>query len=317
MNDFLPSRSVIAFVLIPALTIVGVWATVKYYQAPIEQKALTKEEKIKIAIAEGQAEFLERDSDLDGLKDWEELLYKTDPSIQDTDGDGVSDGKEVLAGSDPLQKVDSTTGVVSTTTDSGISYYKNDTSLSKTEVLARDLLVTYTELGKADALGNQTIQESVINQLVKDTTKVQSVFKLESEDIRVVADSKFAAQTYHSNFSRITRKLSSIQFYELELLARFVEDGDQEALAQLIRHADLYEVIANELAAIPAPISVSGVHLELTNNLYIFTDSVRGMAKIAEDPLGGYVYAQKFKEDEILIQQNVRAISLYFRSNGL
>lgn len=317
MNDFLPSRNVIAFVLIPALTIVGVWATIKYYQAPVEKKVLTKEEEIQVAIAQGQAEFLERDSDSDGLKDWEELLYKTEPSIKDTDGDGITDGKEVLAGSDPLRVGDSTTGSTSTTTNVGINYYKNDTTLSKTEVLARDLLVTYTELGKADALGNQAIQDSVINQLVKETTKVQSVFKLDNDDIKVVADSRFAAQTYYSNFTRATRRLSTIQFHELELLARYVENGDADAIKQLAFQADLYEIVANELATIPVPISVSGVHLELVNNLYIFIDSIRGMAKIDDDPLGGYIFAQKFKEDETLIQQNIAAISLYFKANGL
>ncbi len=41
------------------------------------------------------------DSDGDGLKDWEEFLYKTDINKTDSDGDGISDFDEVAKKSDP------------------------------------------------------------------------------------------------------------------------------------------------------------------------------------------------------------------------
>ena len=42
------------------------------------------------------------DTDQDGLKDWEEVLWKTDPNNPDTDGDGVNDGDEVVQGRSPV-----------------------------------------------------------------------------------------------------------------------------------------------------------------------------------------------------------------------
>jgi hypothetical protein len=43
-----------------------------------------------------------RDTDGDGLSDWEESnIYQTSPYIDDTDSDGISDGDEVRAGSNP------------------------------------------------------------------------------------------------------------------------------------------------------------------------------------------------------------------------
>ncbi len=44
----------------------------------------------------------DKDSDSDGLKDWEETLWKTDPNNPDSDGDGMSDGEEVRNNRDPL-----------------------------------------------------------------------------------------------------------------------------------------------------------------------------------------------------------------------
>lgn len=51
------------------------------------------------AVAELKADA---DDDRDGLKNFEEALWKTDPKNSDTNGDGISDGKEVAAGRDPL-----------------------------------------------------------------------------------------------------------------------------------------------------------------------------------------------------------------------
>lgn len=45
-----------------------------------------------------------RDSDNDGLRDWEEELYGTNPFNPDTDSDGFLDGEEVSSGRNPLIK---------------------------------------------------------------------------------------------------------------------------------------------------------------------------------------------------------------------
>jgi hypothetical protein len=39
-----------------------------------------------------QSKIIELDADQDGLKDWEEVLWQTDPSKADTDGDKTNDG---------------------------------------------------------------------------------------------------------------------------------------------------------------------------------------------------------------------------------
>ena len=45
-----------------------------------------------------------KDSDNDGLRDWEEELYHTNPNNPDTDGDGYLDGEEINSGHNPLIK---------------------------------------------------------------------------------------------------------------------------------------------------------------------------------------------------------------------
>lgn len=56
------------------------------------------------------SEVYNRDSDSDGLKDWEESVYGTDPLNPDTDGDKYLDGEEVYSGHDPLRPAHSEGG---------------------------------------------------------------------------------------------------------------------------------------------------------------------------------------------------------------
>src|SRR3989338_8922620 len=59
--------------------------------------------KVAPAEAKKAAEVLLRDQDEDGLKDWEEELWKTDALKADSDGDGTSDGEEGKEGRDPTK----------------------------------------------------------------------------------------------------------------------------------------------------------------------------------------------------------------------
>ncbi|MBD3282514.1 MAG: hypothetical protein GF387_02820 [Candidatus Portnoybacteria bacterium] len=53
---------------------------------------------------ETEIESRNKDTDQDGLKDWEENLYDTDPTNPDTDGDGYLDGEEIDSGHNPTVK---------------------------------------------------------------------------------------------------------------------------------------------------------------------------------------------------------------------
>mgnify|MGYP003394785642 CR=1 FL=1 len=51
-----------------------------------------------LTASAGQNAFI--DTDKDGLQDWEEALWKTDPNNPDSDGDGIKDGDEAQENAD-------------------------------------------------------------------------------------------------------------------------------------------------------------------------------------------------------------------------
>lgn len=52
---------------------------------------------------ENPLSIAEKDTDGDGMKDWEEVIIRTDPNNPDTDGDGVPDGKETQQKRSPVK----------------------------------------------------------------------------------------------------------------------------------------------------------------------------------------------------------------------
>jgi len=70
-----------------------------------ELSDILKGQPINPSTCNPDANDANKDSDNDGLKDWQEIqIYKTDPCRQDTDGDGYLDGEEVVSGYDPAKK---------------------------------------------------------------------------------------------------------------------------------------------------------------------------------------------------------------------
>ncbi|HRZ80528.1 MAG TPA: thrombospondin type 3 repeat-containing protein [bacterium] len=57
-------------------------------------------------------DYSNKDSDNDGLSDWEEVEIGTDPFNFDTDGDGTDDGTEIYINTDPLDSSDPSDGVI-------------------------------------------------------------------------------------------------------------------------------------------------------------------------------------------------------------
>ncbi|MBI1754868.1 hypothetical protein HY250_02870 [Candidatus Azambacteria bacterium] len=89
-------------VVVPAVLLCGIFigGAIVLQTKGIGAIVLTEGKKILFPIASEP----DADPDNDGLKNWEEGVYKTDPRNPDTDGDGYLDGEEVASGYDPTIK---------------------------------------------------------------------------------------------------------------------------------------------------------------------------------------------------------------------
>ncbi len=81
--------------------------------------------------AQTQSELQAKDTDSDGLNDWDELnVYKTSPYLADTDSDTFNDKQEIESGNDPTCPQGQTCAVTTTPTTSTEQDAFNNPALS-------------------------------------------------------------------------------------------------------------------------------------------------------------------------------------------
>ena len=98
---YLPNKKILFFLIFILLIFAG-WFYFSGYKNKQAQD-IAEKEKSPLAVVTDQTNQLDKDSDADGLKDWEELLWKTDPNKADTDSDGTNDNEEITLNRNPLK----------------------------------------------------------------------------------------------------------------------------------------------------------------------------------------------------------------------
>src|ERR1035437_1193625 len=96
-RKYLPSKNFL-IALSVAVAIIIITVIINY-----SKSNTTKYNNDNLVTSNASSSVLTIDSDSDGLPDWKEVLYGTDPHKADTDGDGTPDGEEIALGRDPLK----------------------------------------------------------------------------------------------------------------------------------------------------------------------------------------------------------------------
>ncbi|MEK7567086.1 MAG: hypothetical protein AAB527_03065, partial [Patescibacteria group bacterium] len=89
MAFVIEKRIIFATILALTLVISGFW----FFNKSGDEKTAINSEQSVTATTKSTVES--PDSDNDGLKDWEETLWGTNPNNDDSDNDGISDGEEI------------------------------------------------------------------------------------------------------------------------------------------------------------------------------------------------------------------------------
>lgn len=260
-------------------------------------------------------ESQEKDTDSDGLKDWEENLYKTDYLNPDTDADGYLDGEEINSGHNPLVKGPNDqqafyplpigdkyniTNKILTDFDSVLKSYieqKNQYALDHPEItdsaqfLAETTDGTMVEMMKRALIYNDANWTEKANAILEQMPEIFSV-EISDNDIKIVDDN--SAEAIKNYFAQLSSFIKSDAFLfqnkNLELIKTSYVNNDFVEIDSLIIVND--EEIAGFLE-IPVPNSWKEVHKDLlkiaitTRNIFV---SLRGANS---DPIKAIVAANE------------------------
>lgn len=284
------------------------------YQNRQSEKAIYNASISTSTIESISPDLQTKDSDGDGLKDWEEVLLGTDPHNPDTDGDGTSDGKEVAAGRNPLIKGpnDNAKSVAETAN-------AKKEALTQTDLVARDFFARYMELNQAGLAGDSQSQADLIGQVLKNGMVLSTPKLYAQKDILVSADDSAAAiKRYGNEVGAIFKKYSNPNARNEVVIAKeSVEAEKPEALKEIDPIITTYKNIVTNLLKVSAPQSLAENHLKLVNSLSTLLFCAESLRKIDKDAVAGIQGTSLWLGAATDLNQSFITLKSSFTSNGI
>ncbi len=269
----------------------------------------------------------EKDTDNDGLLDWEEALWKTDPEIVDTDGDGISDGEEVRAGRNPklAGACDEKEKKCSDKLQSPEEISKNQNSDPEepstfTAKIAQEFGKNYFA-GKGlvggeslSASAQQSLADSITLGIEQGVAAYQDVFT--KEDIKI---SKFLSPKLYLNKlgGAFSKNFEGVSAGEMDIVGLVLSKEQFENTKLFEPLIEAYKNMVLFLQKETVPETYTELHLEILNIMQNILFAVRSMKNIEEDPAKAIVGVRLYVKETKRTAEFLKNLKMQIEKDGI
>ncbi len=275
----------------------GIIALILIVQTPWFQGLFSKKDKKGVAINQNSTigEVVSKDSNGNGIPDWQERLWGLDPTVATTNG--VSN-KTIIE-----QKRKSLQG-----------QSLGEENLNETDIIAQQLY------GVTSALGQSGISDTSLSSIAADLGKSidlkQPVNKYSAQDLSTTKTTASSLRNYYNTVSSIVSKYDD-DTEEISLIISALETEDFSRLSELTQKSIDYKNLSKQLKAIKVPIGVSAYHLNIINGLYGIAESFDYISKLEDNGISALAGISSYKNYSLLIDQTLINMSEYFIDYGI
>jgi len=236
-----------------------------------------------------------KDSNGNGIPDWEERLWGLDPTELYT---GDMSNKEII---------DNKKRALGLTVE-------DDKDLNETDRLARQLFSISTSLGQEGA-SLDDIGE--VGGALGDSVDVKSIPNhYFYKDIKTTATTATSLRSYQQKFVTITKKYATAQA-DIETVLTAIDTGDYTTISQVKQTAVSYKAYSKELAAMTIPIGVAQFHLDIINGLYGMAESFQYFSDLEENPVLGFKGLAIYKQYSMSYEIAGEYLNMYLTEYGI
>lgn len=244
-----------------------------------------------------------KDSDADGLTDWQESLYGTDPtnptSFRADLLDGEAARQELLTPKTILPTQDLTTDLP------GV----DPAPSSLTEEFSRAFLGQYLLTRGAEPPTQEEMATFVSDAIAELVRTSLASPRYAASDVRVAAgDDAAAFRTYMKEMQAVSDAHEPLlEDRDVALIRKAIEQSDAEALASLDDMSETYADLAEAVMEVRAPRSAVAAHAATANALSYLSIATGNVAKYADDPIRTLLGIGEYRES---IRLTLEALAL-------
>jgi hypothetical protein len=281
--------------IIRASVISGFLLLVLLSQTNWAKRLFNKDKNNTDAATTTVGEVVGKDSNGNGIPDWEERLWGLDPTVLYTEG--VSN-KEII------EQKKRSLGLTGT-----------DSTVNETDKLARELFSLTTALGQSGNADAETLKK-IGEKLGESTDTKQITNHYSYKDIHPTSTTRKSLTEYHSNVMKIVASFDQSSA-DMNTVINSLEAGDFSAIGQLDTTQTQYRQVAGQLAALRVPLGVAGYHLSIINGLYGMSDAFGYLKQIDDNAVQGITGITIYKTFALQYQTAVNDLSDYLTQYGI
>jgi hypothetical protein len=272
----------------------------------------------KIADAATSAELLKayatKDADQDGLPDWQEALYGTDPADPESVRSGVKDGDAVAQGL-VSPKVQGATPVSS---DAALATVAAPAPKSLTEQFSQKLFSQYLLTRGTTPPSNDEILSFVQSGLAD----------LEAErnrDAFSIGDVKSSGKTGPGSLAAYAAEVDQafaanhieLDEHELDYFSDAINKDDAKAIATLKAISDVYARQSQAVMRISPPSELRYQHLALANALGHMSAVLADLSSASDDPIRAMLGLGIYEEHALALSKSFSDMHAVFAAEGV
>lgn len=247
------------------------------------------------SIERATASAIDLDTDQDGIKDWEEIIFRTDPKNADSDGDGTQDGEEIAKNRNPLKKGPGDANPVALEQADYVSdAYGRLKELSSQGNITQAFVSQIISQNGIDSFLNPENSKETADSLEAYLQKIKSQPKFSADAIPdtalVIANdtSDAAIKTYFGSVAKIYEtNIFPLKTDDLTILQEALNKNDASELSKISPLIAAIEKTYQEIKTVPVPKNILLFHKK---ELFLLKSAVQELSLVQSASLEDAFY---------------------------
>lgn len=315
MGQILRNWRVLAATTFSAVIVVGAYMLARDAESPSIAQASTESALLQ-AIAT-------KDSDGDGLPDWEETLYGTSSNTTDTFHLGMTDGEAVARGliiPKAISDIPVTSSPASIPLDGSLPPPPAEGTL--TAAFAKNFFSLYLAAKQANGGANlsEADMQNVASQALSSLSSIVVAapdFK-SAKNLTISGSGPDALKAFAINAEAVLRKnKSDAAKSEILYLKDALEKNDASAFPHIASIAKGYRDSAVGLSMLPVPEELAADDLALINAMMRVSEIASDFARANTDPLATMLALQQYPQTVLALSNAFMHIGTLYKTAGV